>query len=143
LINQAIAGYWEAIGVKTKILDMEYVAFKPVWTNKKDPIGPSAYTFAWPNRPAYSWRSHFGYDAEFDHDRNKEYDRLIATWEKSRTLEEYISSAQKIHEAVLENYSGTGLLNTDELFIMNKNVPSWNMGKGVASYRWEYAGGSK
>jgi len=70
-INEAIAGFWEAVGVKTKILDMEYVAFKPVWTNKKDPIGTSAYTMAWPNRPAYSWRSHFGYNSEFHHDRSK------------------------------------------------------------------------
>ena len=143
MINEAIAGFWEAVGVKTKILDMEYVAFKPVWTNKKDPIGTSAYTMAWPNRPAYSWRSHFGYNSEFDHDRSKEYDKLIADWEKSTTLDAYISSARKIHEDILKNYSGTGLCNTDEIFIMNKNVPAWNMGKGVASYRWEYVGTDK
>lgn len=141
IINEAIAGYWEAIGVNTKILDVEYVAFRPVWMLKKDPIGPSAYTFAWPNRPAYSWKAHFHSSGAFDHGRDPALDQLIEKWEKERkTLDEYISGAQKIHERVLELYYGSGLFNTDELFIMNKKVPVWSMGKGVASYRWESVG---
>ena len=41
LVNEAIAGYWKAIGLKPIILEMEYGAFMPIWAKKKDPPGPA------------------------------------------------------------------------------------------------------
>jgi len=41
---------------------------------------------------------------------------------------------------VLANFYATGICTTHELFALGKKVPFWEMGKGVASFRWEYIG---
>jgi peptide/nickel transport system substrate-binding protein len=140
LINEAIAGYWEAIGVKVKILEMDYNGFKPIWTKHQDPPGPAAFVLAWPNRPSYSWRNMYHSAALYSHKKDPQIDRLIEDFETKASMEEYITSAQKIMDYVLENFYSTGICTTHELFAANKKVPMWEMGKGVGSFRWEYIG---
>jgi len=138
LINEAIASYWEAIGVKTKILEMDYSAFKPVWTKKRDPRGPAAFILAWPNRPVYSWRNMYHSTALYSHKRDPKIDRMIENFEAETTAKGYKDAGQKIMDYVLENFYGSGICTTHELYAISKKVPEWEMGKGVGSYRWEY-----
>lgn len=140
MINEAIASYWEAIGVNTKLLEMDYSAFKPVWTKNQDPPGPAAFILAWPNRPVYSWRHMYSSDALYSHTKDPKIDKLIDDFEAETSSEGYIADAQKIMDYVLENYYATGICTTHELHAMSKDVPVWEMGKGVGSYRWEYIG---
>jgi hypothetical protein len=37
LINEAIAGYWEAIGIRVKILEMDFNAYKPFGRSTRIP----------------------------------------------------------------------------------------------------------
>jgi peptide/nickel transport system substrate-binding protein len=140
LINETIASYWEAIGVNTKILEMDYSAFKPVWTKKQDPPGPAAFVLAWPNRPVYSWRHMYHSEALYSHTKEPQMDALIEEFEAQKTLEGYIAGGRKLMDYVLENAYATGVCVTSELHAMSKSVPVWEMGKGVGSYRWEYIG---
>ncbi|NNG01205.1 MAG: ABC transporter substrate-binding protein [Desulfobacteraceae bacterium] len=140
LINEAIASYWEAVGVKTKLLEMDYSAFKPVWTKKAEPPGPAAFILAWPNRPVYSWRHMYASDALYSHTKDPVMDQLIGDFESETSSEGYIEGARKIMDYVLENAYATGICTTHELHAMSKDVPVWEMGKGVGSYRWEYIG---
>ncbi|MFC1532451.1 ABC transporter substrate-binding protein [Thermodesulfobacteriota bacterium] len=140
LIAEAIAGYWDAIGINIKILEMEYSAFRPVWTKQQDPPGPAAFILAWPNRPVYSWRSHYHSTAKFSHKKIPEMDRLIEDFEKKTTKDEYIAAARKNMDYVLENYLSTGIFTTNDIFGARNDVPNWNKGKGTSSFRWEYIG---
>ena len=140
VINEAIAAYWEAIGVNVKILEMDYSAFKPYWTKTKELQGPSAFILAYPNRPIYDWRVEFYSTAMYSHTKDPELDRLIENFEAQTNLPGYIESSQKAMDYFLANYYGTGICTTDELYALSKKMPTWNMGKGMASYRWEYAG---
>lgn len=140
LICEAMAGYWEAIGVKVKLLEMDYSAFKPVWTNKRQPPGPAAFILAWPNRPAYSWLNMYGSKALYSHKSDPKLDAMIAEHGKQTTTDGYIAAGQKMMDYVLENFYGTGICTTHELYAIGKNVPQWGMGKGVGSYRWDYIG---
>jgi len=140
IINEAIAGYWEAIGVKVKILEMDYSGFKPVWTKHQDPPGPAAFVLAWPNRPTYSWRNMYHTTALYSHKKDPQIDRMIEEFEAQPTTEGYITGAQKIMDYVLANFYSTGICTTHELFASGKKVPLWEMGKGVGSFRWEYIG---
>jgi peptide/nickel transport system substrate-binding protein len=140
LINEAIGAYWEAIGMKVKILEMDYSAFKPVWTKKQEPRGPAAFILAWPNRPVYSWRNMYHSTALYSHKKDPALDKLIKDFEAETSTEGYIASGQKVMDYVLENFYGTGICTTHELHAIGKNVPQWEMGKGVGSYRWEYVG---
>lgn len=138
LIDQAIASNLEAIGVKVKILEMDYSAFKPVWTKKQDPPGPAAFVLAYPNRAVYSWRTEYYSDALYSHTKDPQMDKLIDEHESVKTTKDYISSAQKIMDYVLETSDSTGIGTTPLSYMMRKSVPLWDMGKGVGSFRWEY-----
>jgi ABC-type transport system substrate-binding protein len=140
LINLAIASYWENIGVKTKVLEMDYMAFKPHWTKQKDPVGPSAFLFAFPNRPVMSYRTHHYSGAMYSHQKDSKLDRLIENFEAQKTQEGYISAAREAMDYIMEMFYTVGICTTDEIYMKNENVPEWNMGKGVGAYRWAYIG---
>jgi ABC-type transport system substrate-binding protein len=140
IINEAIAGYWEAIGVNTKILEMDYSGFKPVWTKHKDPPGPAAFINPWANRPVYSYHEHYHSKGAYSHKKEPKMDKLVEEFEVQTTREGYIAAGQKMMDYILANFYATGICTTHELYAMNKKVPNWEMGKGVTSYRWEYIG---
>ncbi len=140
LINEAIAAYWQAIGLEVKILEMDYSAFKPYWTKTKDVPGPAAFTLAWPNRPVYSWRNMYHSEALYSHKKDPALDQLIEAFETETTPEGYKTGARKIMDYVLDNFYGAGICTTHQLFVVGKDVPAWDMGKGVGSFRWEHIG---
>jgi ABC-type transport system substrate-binding protein len=140
LIDEAIASNLEAIGVKVKIIEMDYSAFKAIWTKKQDPPGPAAFVLAYPNRAVYSWRVEYHSDSLYSHTKDPQMDKLIDEHETVKTRKDYISSAQKIMDYVLANSYSTSVGTTNQSFMMTKKVPLWDMGKGVGSYRWEYVG---
>lgn len=138
LIDQAIASNLEAIGVKVKILEMDYSAFKAVWTKKQDPPGPAAFVLAYPNRAVYSWRTEYYSNSLYSHTQDPQIDKLIDEHESVKTRKDYTASAQKIMDYVLKNSYSTSIGTTNLSYMMSKKVPAWDMGMGVGSYRWEY-----
>jgi ABC-type transport system substrate-binding protein len=139
LINEAIASYWEAIGLKVKVLEMDYSAFKPVWTHKQNTPGPAMFLLAYPNRPVYPWTEHHS-KGLYSHTKDPKLDKMIESFQAETTLEGYINAARKLMDHVLENFYASGICTADQIYAMNKKVPLWEMGKGVASARWEYIG---
>jgi hypothetical protein len=65
---------------------------------------------------------------------------MIEKFEAETTTEGYIAAGQGLMDYVLENSYGTGICATHELYARSKEVPPWEMGKGVGSYRWDYIG---
>jgi ABC-type transport system substrate-binding protein len=59
---EAVAGYWEKIGIKTKLIPVDYPAFRKNWVDRKTP-GPSATstsptaTGSAPTRCSRRWRT--------------------------------------------------------------------------------------
>jgi len=146
LINEAIAGYWEAIGMKVKILKMESGAFMPIWTKKKEPPGPAAHMHSWSDRPQATWRPIYHSDVKkfyFSQTADPEMDRLIEEFDKQITLKGYIEATRKCVEHVLANFYKSGVANTSLLFATNKETPEWEIGRGIDSYRFEYIGAKK
>ena len=140
LINLAIASYWEAIGIKTKVMEMDYTAFKPHWTKQKNPVGPSCFLFAFPNRPVCSYRTHHHSTSMYSHQKDNKLDQLIESFESQTTTNGYISCAQDTMKYILDMFYTVGICTTDEIYLKNNDVPKWDMGKGVGAYRWAYIG---
>ncbi len=140
LINEAIAGYWEQIGVRTKILEMDYNAFRNVWTKKAEPPGPAAFTMDWPNRPFYSWRGKYHSSSMFSSVKDPELDKMIVAAEAELDLEAYKPKSQAIMQYVLDRGYSSGIATTNELFAASKNVPGWSIGRSFGDYRFEYIG---
>ena len=82
----------------------------------------------------------YALDALYSHVKDPKIDKLIDDFERVKTTADYIAGGQKIMDYVLENYYATGICTTPQLHLIGKKTPTWNMGKGAGSYRWEYAG---
>lgn len=140
LINEAIAAYWEGIGVRTQILEMDYSAFRPVWMKQKEPPGPAAFTMDWPNRPFYSWRGKYHSTARFSTVGDEKLDEMIEAVEAKVTVEEYIPLSQQIMEYVREQNFASSISTVNLLFAVDPEVPEWETGRSFGSYRFEYIG---
>jgi ABC-type transport system substrate-binding protein len=147
LICEAIAGYWQAIGLDVKILEMESGAFFPIWTKKKNPPGPAAFVHSWGTRPQASWKPLFYSDVKkfyFSQTSDTELDKLIDEFDKQVTLDGYIAATRKCEEYVLKMFYKSGIVNVNIPFATQKDVPSWNCGKGnIDSFFFETIGAVK
>ena len=77
--------------------------------------------------------------ARYAHAKDTTLDKMIESFEDEATSSEaYIIGSRKIMKYVLDNYLGSGILTANAIFAKSKIVPDWNMGKGIAAYRWEY-----
>jgi len=147
LVAEAIASYWEAIGMKVKILEMEPAAFFEIWTKKKEPPGPAAFVHSWATRPKDPWRPLTHSDVKkfyFSHVADPEMDRLIDEHDNQVTLKGLVEASHKCMDRVLEMFYRSGIATVDIPFATRKDVPKWSSGRGnTDSYRFEYVGATK
>jgi ABC-type transport system substrate-binding protein len=140
VVAEAVAGYWEAVGLDVQIIDSPFATVKPIYMNEQEPPGPAVFIAQMPNRPVYSWRGMYHSTALYSHTRDAVMDDLIETFEAATTQQEYIDRARDCMDYVLQEHYTTSLFVTDMIFMMASEVPQWDMGRGIASYRWEYIG---
>ncbi|UCG63658.1 MAG: ABC transporter substrate-binding protein [Deltaproteobacteria bacterium] len=147
LIGEAIAGYWEAIGMKVKVLEMDAGAFFPVWRKKKEPPGPATFVHSWATRPQAEWSPMYHSDVKtfyFSQIKDPEMDRLIDEFNAQVTLEGYIEATRRCMDHAYEMFYKSGLASVNIPFATAKDVPKWDCGRGnVDSYRFEYIGATK
>ena len=140
LVNEAIAAYWELIGMRPKILEMDYSAFRPVWMKQKEPPGPAAFAMDWPNRPFYSWRGKYHSTAVFGTVSDPKLDEMIEKAEAENDQAKYSVLSQNIMQYVREQGYSSGISTAHQLFAKDKAVPAWDAGRSFGSMRIEYIG---
>ena len=140
LVNEAIAAYWEAIGMKPKILEMDYSAFRPFWMKQKEPPGPAAFAMDWPNRPFYSWRGTYYSTATFGTVSDPKLDEMIDKSEAELDQTKYIALSQQIMTYVRDQSYSSGIATAHQLYAKDKSVPNWELGRSFGSIRAEYIG---
>lgn len=146
LINETIAGYWKAVGMDVKILEMDYAAYRPVWLKQKDPAGPAAHTFVWPCKVAGSWAPLFGADTktfQFSQVQDAELEKFIKEADNAVTVKANIEAERKSEEQILANFYTSGIAGIGLLFATKKDVPVWDLGKAAYSFNFEYVGAKK
>lgn len=111
----------------------DYSAFGPIYSDRKDSPGPAPPTIAFPNRAVYPWRQQYHSTSTYSHKKDPVLDRMIESFGAETTTEGYIASMRKIMDYTLENFYGTSVCTTNLLFVTSREVPMWEMGKGVAS----------
>ena len=146
LINETIAGYWKAIGMDAKVLEMDYAAYRPIWLKQKDPAGPAAHTFVWPCKVAGSWAFLFGADTktfQFSQVQDPELDASVKKADNATTINANIEAERRSEEIVLSNFYNTGIAGIGVLFATRKDVPNWDLGRASYSFNFEYVGATK
>jgi peptide/nickel transport system substrate-binding protein len=127
---EAIAGYWEAIGVKTKLVPVDYPAFRKKWVERSDPGGLGYFNVA--NRNwigAYAIIDKYGNSKEATatiHDPELEKILLAIP---SQTDQEKVNDLMRQMYARLRSESlGIGLLNVHTPFAVAKRLAHWDPG---------------
>jgi len=146
LVTEAIAGYWKAIGMDVKILEIDIGAFMPIWTKKKQPAGPAVAVYSWASRRLDVWKPLYNSDVEryyFSQTNDPVLDKLIDKYDTVATMDEFIKADRACEERVLEMFYNTGLFATSLFFASSKDVPKWSLGKENTAYRFEYVGAAK
>lgn len=138
-IMETLAAYWDAIGLKTHILKMDYASFRPIWANTKEPPGPAVHVFSWPNRPMEIWRTMVGSKQMFSQTADPEADRLIDQFEAQASLDAYIQASRTLADYAYKNLFAYGLFEVDTLYGANDKVPAdWKLGMDVYEPNLEY-----
>ena len=145
LVNEAIAGFWEAIGMDVKIIELDFGAFVPIWMKRKDPPGPASHIHSWSSRPLDTWRGLYGEPDQWNWSQTNDpvLLKLITDYENATTIEEFIAMDRACEERVLEEFYKSGIASSTILWAVSKKVPKWDLGRGTNSYRFEYVGARK
>jgi peptide/nickel transport system substrate-binding protein len=146
LVNEAIAAYWQAIGMDARIIELDYSAYIPIWMKKSEPPGPAAHVRCWSTKPLERWTFLYGGDLQknfFSQTKDEVLDKLIEKYEHAVTLEEFIQADRACFERARDMWYKTGILSTSVFFAASKEVPKWNLGQGNGNYRFEYVGATK
>lgn len=146
-LAEVIASYWGAIGIKTKILEVDPSTFKAVYTRKKKAPGPASVVWVVDSEPTSQWRPIF-------HSNHQRYswsrfgdatmDKLIEAFDNQIDLEGYIKADRECEKYVREQYWISGIVGVNSPFATARNVPGWNCGRGNrGGFRFEYIGAKK
>jgi peptide/nickel transport system substrate-binding protein len=132
MITEAIASYWERIGVKVHILEMDYASFRPVWANRAAAAGlPAVFIFPIPARPVADIRI-FHHTGMFSQIWDKKGEDLIEKdLEGQKTMEGYREALQRFFDHSYNQVYNIGLFDAPEIYVTNKNITRWDMGKKV------------
>jgi len=138
-IDEAVAGYWSAIGVRARLLTMDFAAFRPIWIREKEPTGPSTFNYAGASRISSNYQSGLASNGFFSCQKIPEVDAMIADLEKQTTIEGYVAGARKIMDYQRANYMTYGIATIPQLVATRPNIASWDLGMLNQSMRFEYA----
>jgi peptide/nickel transport system substrate-binding protein len=127
---EAIAGYWEAIGVKAKLVPVDYPAFRKKWVERSDPGGLGYFNVA--NRNwigAYAIIDKYGNTKEATaslHD--PELEKILLAIPTQVDQDKVNDLMRKLYARMRSESLGIGLLNVHTPFAVSKRLASWDPG---------------
>lgn len=129
---EAIAGYWEAVGVNVKLNPIDYASFRPLWFEQSTegataPIGIANNMFS-----LSVFEIHYSSDGATSYAKDPEFDALVEQMRATTGDEEaYAAMTPTLARYVYDNYMTLPLLEIGSFYAANDNVPeSWDLGIG-------------
>lgn len=127
---EAIAGYWEAIGVKTKLIPVDYPAFRKKWVERSDPGGIGFFNVA--NR---NWIGAYAIIDKYANPKEATATMHDPVLEKILDAIPGQTEEAKINELMRQLYArlrsehhGVGLLNIHTPYAVSKRLAHWEPG---------------
>jgi peptide/nickel transport system substrate-binding protein len=127
---EALAGYWEAIGVKTKLVPVDYPAFRKKWVERSDPGGLGYFNVA--NRNwigAYAIIDKYGNSKEATatmHD--PEIEEILVAIPGQVEAEKVNELMRRLYTRLRSESQGIGLLNVHTPYAVSKKLATWDPG---------------
>jgi len=125
-VNQAIAGYWEKIGLKVNIIPMEWGAFRKQFSEYKCIPGSFAL-ISIGNRPYTGGLLFTSYHSEgsITYMKDPDLDERIDDALAASSMEEWAEKVSKIEQWLQEQYIQIPIVFTDEIFVISPKVEGY------------------
>ena len=129
-VAEAIAGYWGNVGVETKVIPLDYAAFRKIWLDRSDPGAMVCYNQ--PNRNAYgvfAALDKLGYFAKptaFMHD--PEIERLMNAVKKESDADKRNTLLRQVHLQMRKETVTIPVLELATPYVAAKTLPEWDTG---------------
>ncbi len=130
-INEAVAGYWEKVGLKPKIRMTDYAAWRKAWRSRSRECentisGVDSFTDAPTLIRGFMQRYYFKYleSAVNIPELNERFERI----EKTLDLAEALKLTTEIYRYAYDHYLIVPICELSELTATTKRIPKWNLG---------------
>jgi peptide/nickel transport system substrate-binding protein len=128
---EAVAGYWEKIGVKSKLIPVDYPAFRKQWVDRKVPGAVGYYNIA--NRDwigTYALLEKMAYTPSKLNDtvNDQEIDGMIAQVMRQTDREKINALMRNIYTRMRSEHYGVPVVYVHSPYATSKTLGKWNPG---------------
>ena len=128
---EAIAGYWEKIGVKPKLIPVDYPAFRKLWVDRKAPGAVGYYNIAnrdWIGTYALLEKQAYTPSKLNDTVADPEIDGMIAQVMRQTDQNKINALMRNIYTRLRSEHYGVPVVNIHSPYATSKTLGKWNPG---------------
>ncbi len=128
---EAVAGYWEQIGIKTKVIPVDYPAFRKNWVDRKTPGAIGYFNIAnrdWIGTYALLEKQAYGPSKANDTVNDAEVDGMIAQVMRQTDREKINTLMRNIYTRIRSEHYGVPVVYLHSAYATSKTLGKWNPG---------------
>jgi peptide/nickel transport system substrate-binding protein len=128
---EAVAGYWEKIGIKPKLIPVDYPAFRKLWVDRKVPGAVGYYNIAnrnWIGTYALLEKQAYSPSKANDTANDPEIDGMIAQVLKQTDREKINALLRNVFTRLRGEHLGIPLVYVHSPYATSKTLGKWNPG---------------
>ena len=128
---EAVAGYWEKIGVKPKLIPVDYPAFRKLWVDRKAPGAVGYYNIAnrdWIGTYALLEKQAYTPSKLNDTVADPEIDGMIAQVMRQTDQNKINALMRNIFTRLRSEHYGVPVVNIHSPYATSKTLGKWNPG---------------
>ncbi len=130
-MTEAVAGYWEKLGIKTRLVPVDYPAFRKAWVDRQVPGAIGYYNIA--NRDwigAYALLEKMAYTPSKANDtvNDAEIDGMIAQVMRQTDKEKINALMRNIFTRLRSEHHGVPVVYLHSPYATSKTLGKWNVG---------------
>ena len=126
---EAVSGYWEKIGIKTKLVPVDYPAFRKNWVDRKTPGSVGYFNIAnrdWIGTYALLEKQAYTPAKANDTVNDPEVDGMIAQVMRQTDKEKINALMRNIYTRIRSEHSGMPLVYLHSAYAAGKKLGKWN-----------------
>jgi ABC-type transport system substrate-binding protein len=128
---EAVSGYWEKIGVKPKLIPVDYPAFRKLWIDRKAPGATGYYNIAnrdWIGTYALLEKQAYSPSKMTDTVADTEVDGMIAQVMRQTDQQKINSLMRNIFTRLRSEHYGVPVVYIHSPYAASKKLGKWNPG---------------
>ena len=143
---EAIAGYWEKIGIKVRLVPVDYAAFRKNWVDRKTPGAVGYFNIAnrnWIGTYALLEKQAYTPSKPTDQVADPEIDGMVAQVMRQTDREKINALMRNIFTRLRSEHYGVPVVYLHSPFASSKALASWNPGTVMYDFFFDELAASK